>query len=121
MANISIFQSQRKAKKFIPIIIGVVLLGGVMLLIVLQGGIQGQEVFEGTESSSALLRSQVQQIKSGVVLPEGFFGDGVLGQFIPYDPIQAPAEWGRENPFSPFNPEDIVVEEAPTGGTEEIE
>lgn len=124
MANISILQSQKKAKKFIPIIIGAVLLGGLILLIILQGGVEGQDKFVGIEDSSQLLRKQVQDIKREVTLPEGFFGSEILGQFTPYEPIKAPAQWGRENPFAPFNPAEFVDQDAPTtetGGQESVE
>ncbi|MEX0877647.1 MAG: hypothetical protein WDZ40_02145 [Candidatus Spechtbacterales bacterium] len=111
MAGISILQSQKKVKKFIPLIFGAVLLGGVVLLITTQASGEGAERFEGSEASSELLRRQIQNIKNEVILPEGFFGSDILGKFTPYEPIKAPAQWGRENPFSPFDPAEFVDQE----------
>ena len=93
-----------------PLVLGIIILGAIFLLVVLQGGAEGPEVFQQAEVASVSIQKQANDIKRDAQIPQGFFGDELLGQFIPYEPITIPDQWGKSNPFLLENPEDENVE-----------
>ena len=96
-----LLEGKKRNKQLIPMLLGVILLGGMMLLFILQGGSSGIEEFAGAEQESVTTQKQAKSIIDSVRIPQGFFEEGLLGQFNIYEPLSVPDEWGRDNPFTP--------------------
>lgn len=54
--------------------------------------------------SGAIISEAANAIIRDIFIPHDFFTDKLLKQFSSYEPIAAPTEKGRDNPFAPIQP-----------------
>jgi len=98
MAKLTPLQKQKRTKKTLGFLVGVI----VLTLVVLFSGLGDKAVPGGV--GPVLTEKVTQEVARKLIreihIPESFFNDGILSNLNSYIPLEAPLTFGREDPFS---------------------
>lgn len=92
---------QRKKRNLLLFTVAAVLITAAVIVFLLGGGVV-QPGGEGEITLSSETQQRANNIRRSVSIPESFFEEGVLDEYESYNPVTAPANFGRENPFQQF-------------------